>query len=640
MDAYTHLFSPGKIGTLYLKNRIVMAPLGSRLTTENGGVTDDMIEFYSQRALGGVGAVTIEAMGISYPQAVGKPGHTRFCSDIYMPGHAKLVERIHERGSKAFAMLWHAGINKGCLDGVTPVGPSAILNPNTGIIPHELTVKEIHEIVDQFADAALRAQLCGYDAVSLHAAHGYLISSFVSKATNKRTDEYGGSFENRTRFAMEIVAAIRKKVGNKYPIIARINGDDFIEGGITLDEATSFAQALERAGVDGLDISAGVYGSIDTMIEPIQYTEGWKLYLPEHIRKHVHIPVFGVGVIHSPEVAEKALADGQVDFVSLGRELLCEPQWANKVRAGERHYPKCIGCNACFERIGKNLPLRCAINPLAGRELHVPAPAKAPKRIAVVGGGPGGVTAAVTAAGRGHVVELFESEKRIGGQLLLAGTPPHKEKILDYVEYLEEELARSSVRLHLGKSFVADMASEFDEVVLCTGAGCRDMLVPGSESCRMTAWDALRLENSRFAGKHVMVVGAGSVGCETALYIQKGGAKSVAITELRSKIAADMDNISRMALMHELKEAKVGLFPAHVLDSVAEGSGTLRNVDSDETQSVPCDLVVIAVGSLPEATLAEELYAKGISFYTVGDAQRIGKIGDAVRGGFDAVAAI
>ena len=640
MNAYTHLFSPGKIGSLYLKNRIVMAPLGSRLTTENGGVTDDMIEFYSQRALGGVGAVTIEAMGISYPQAVGKPGHVRFCSDIYLPGHAKLVERIHERGAKAFAMLWHAGINKGCLDGVMPVGPSAILNPNTGIVPHELTVEEIHGIIDQFADAAVRAQLCGYDAANLHGAHGYLISSFVSRATNHRTDEYGGSFENRIRFALEIVAAIRARVRKDFPIIVRINGDDFIQDGITLEEATQFAQALEKAGVDALDISAGVYGSIDTMIEPIQYGEGWKLYLPEHIRKYVKIPVFGVGVIHSPEVAEKALADGAVDFVAIGRELLCEPQWANKVQAGETHFPRCIGCNACFERIGKNLPLRCAINPLAGRELHEPAPAEKPKRIAVAGAGAGGVTAALTAARRGHSVDLFESAERIGGQLILAGTPPRKEKILDYVEYLEEELKRSTVRLHLGQPFTADMAGDFDEVLLCTGAHCRDMAVPGTDGCRMTAWDALRQDGSRFAGKNVVVVGAGSVGCEAALYIQEGGARSVAITELRSKIAADMDNISRLKLMHELEEAKIGLYPSHVLDSAAGGTGKLKDVNSGELQDIPCDLVVIAVGSLPDRTLAEELYAKGVSFRVVGDAQSIGKIGDAVRGGFDAVAAI
>lgn len=640
MNQYSHLFAPGKIGTLYLKNRIVMAPLGSRLTTENGAVTDDMIEFYSQRALGGVGAITIEAMGIDYPLAVGKPNHVRFNSENYVPGHAKLVERIHERGAKAFALLWHAGINKGCLEGQTPVGPSAILNPNTGIVPHELTVEEIHGIVEKFAEAALRAQTCGYDAVSLHGAHGYLISSFVSEATNQRTDEYGGSFENRIRFALEIVAAIRAKTRKGYPLIMRINGDDFIKDGITLDQATQFAQALEAAGLDALDVSAGVYGSIDTMIEPIQYEEGWKLYLPEHIRKHVHIPVFGVGVIHTPEVADRAIAEGKVDFVAMGRELLCEPQWANKAMAGDKHYPKCIGCNACFERIGRNLPLRCAVNPLAGRELHVPEMAKTEKKIAVVGGGAGGILAAVTAANRGYSVQLFEASERLGGQLILAGTPPRKQKILDYVAYLEEELARSSVEVHLGHAFRAEEAKNFDEIILATGAQCRDMAVAGSEQCRMTAWEVLRQDAASFAGRNAVIVGAGSVGCETALYLKEGGAASVTIVELRSKIAADMDNISRMKLMHELEEEQIGLCPSYVLDGVADGTGTLRNVESGEQKTVPCDLVVIAVGSASNRTLADELYEMGVPFSMVGDAQTIGKIGDAVRGGFDAAASL
>lgn len=640
MRNWKHLFAPGKIGSLYVKNRIVMAPLGSRLTTENGAVTDDMIEFYSQRARGGAGIIVIEAMGIDYPLAVGKPNHVRFNNECYVPGHAKLVEKIHECGGKAFALLWHAGINRGMLEGQTPVGPSAILNPNTGIVPRELTVDEIHEIVKKFGEAAGRAQVCGYDGVNVHGAHGYLISSFVSAATNQRTDEYGGSFENRIRFPLEVVAAIRANTRRGYPVVMRINGSDFIENGITPDEAIRFAQALEKAGVDAIDVSAGVYGSIDTMIEPIQYEEGWKLYLAKQIRDNVSIPVFGVGVIHSPEVADKAVADGMVDFVALGRELLCEPQWGNKAAAGDDHFPRCIGCNACFERIGKNLPLRCAINPLAGRELHAPAPAAQVRRIAVAGGGPGGITAAVTAARRGHQVVLFEKEDHLGGQLVLAGTPPRKDKILDYVRYLEEELATTDVEVRLKRAFTAEDAAEFDEVILATGAQCRDMKVPGSEGCRITAWDALKMERSAFAGRNVVVVGAGSVGCETALYIHEGGSASVSIVELRGKIAADMDNISRLKLMNELKEAGVGLYPSTVLDSLENGTGRLKNVNDQSVQQIACDLVVIAVGSASCQTLAEELYEKGIRAYVIGDAQCIGKIGEAVRGGFDAVATL
>lgn len=640
MSDVQKLFSPGRIGSIYLRNRIVMAPLGSRLTSENGAVTDDMIEFYSQRARGGAGLIIIEAMGIDYPVAVGKPNHVRFHDDCYVPGHAKLAERIHECGSKAFALLWHTGINRGMFAGEMPVGPSAILNPNTGLVPHELSVEEIHAVVEKFGQAARRAMQCGYDGVSVHAAHGYLISSFVSRATNRRTDEYGGSFENRIRFALEVAAAIRANTRRDYPVVFRINGDDFIEGGITLEEAAKFAVALEQAGVDAIDVSAGVYGSIDTMIEPIQYEEGWKLYLAGYIRKHVHVPVFGVGVIHDPVQAAQAIADGVIDFAAVGRELLCEPQWGNKALAGDRHFPKCIGCNACFERIGCNLPLRCAINPLAGRELHAPKPAEQKKHIAVVGAGPAGVTAAVTAANRGHRVELFDSAPAIGGQLMLAGAPPRKGKILDYLDYLKEELTASAVQVRLNQTFTVDCAADFDEVVVAAGAVCRDMDVPGAQDCRETAWDVLRNPAENYAGRHVVVVGAGSVGCETALYLKEGGAASVSIVELREKIAMDLDNISRMKLLHELEDAQVALYPSVTLEKVEAGQGVLKHANGLKDEAVPCDLVVIAVGSQPSRELAEALYQRGVRAYSIGDAGVIGKIGEAVRSGFDVAAAL
>ena len=632
------LFSPGRIGSLYIKNRIVMAPLGSRLTSENGAVTEDMIEFYSQRASGGTGLIVIEAMGIDYPLAVGKPNHVRFHEDRYMPGHAKLVERIHECGAKTFALLWHAGINRGMYENTLPVGPSAIYNPFTCLTPHELTQDEIHVIVEKFGQAAARAMACGYDGVNVHAAHGYLISSFVSAATNQRTDAYGGSLGNRLRFPLEILRAIRRHTAKDYPVVFRINGDDFIDGGITMAEAAEFARALEADGIDAIDVSAGVYGSIDTMIEPIQYNEGWKLYLSEHIRKNVNVPVFGVGVILDPGKANQAIADGQTDFVAIGRELLAEPQWANKAAAGDKHFPKCIGCNACFARIGLNLPIRCAINPLAGRELHAPQATRNPRKIAVVGAGPAGITAAIVAANRGHDVTLFESRAEIGGQLLIAGKPPHKEKINTYIRFLNEDLRRSNVKALCSRTFLPGDAGAFDHVIVATGANARDLALPVTGAEKMTAWDALACEAGRFNGRHVVVIGAGSVGCETALYCSEGGAQSVTVVEVRDTIAVDVDFISRMKLIREIKEAEIRLCPCCTMEQVNDGKATLQSGDCQEF--LPCDVVIIAVGAVKQNEIAETLYENQVYPCCIGDAQTIGKIGNAVRSGFDATATI
>lgn len=634
------LFSPGKIGSLYLKNRIIMAPLGSRLTSENGGVTEDMIEFYSRRARGGAGIITIEAMGIDYPLSVGKPNHVRFHDEKYMPGHAKLTEKIHENGGKVFALLWHAGINRGMFEGMRPVGPSDILNPNTGIIPRKLTVEEIRELVEKFGIAAQRAMQCGYDGIMIHAAHGYLISSFVSSATNKRDDQYGGSFENRIRFGLEVARKVRETTSKDYPIVFRINGSDFIDGGIDINEAIRFAVELEKVGVDAIDVSAGVYESIDTMIEPIQYDEGWKIYLAEHIRKHLSIPVSGVGVIRSPEIAERMINEGKVDFVAIGRELLCEPDWAKKAMEGDLHFLKCICCNACFSRICLNLPIRCAINPLAGRELHIPDKVKEAKKIAIVGAGPAGISAALTASKRGHRVELFEKTDRIGGQMILAAIPPLKTKISDYIHFLEGEIKNSDITLHLNREFRAEDSKDFDSVIVATGAKCRDLEIPNSQEIRITAWEALFMDEAAFKDKDIIVIGAGSVGCETALYIKGKGARSVYLIEIREQVAVDMDNITRLKIKKELNEQDVQIYTSFQAERVEDNQLIIQSIKGNRQEMISCDRIVVAVGASSLRNLAEDLYNSEISENVIGDAFQVAQIGEAVRSGFNSVATI
>lgn len=640
MSNYANLFSPGKIGSLYLKNRIVMGPIITRLASENGAITAEMTDYYSERALGGVGLIITEAMGVDYPLAFGQPYQVRIHDDRYMPAHAKFVERIHECGAKVFASLWHTGINRGLFEGEVPVGPSAIFNSNTGITSRELSVDEIRDIVEKFGQAARRAMICGYDGVSVHAAHGYLISSFVSRATNERNDQYGGSFENRIHFALEIISAVQSHTRKDFPVICRINGDDFQEKGVTIEESTKFAVELEKAGVAAIDVSAGVYSTMDKMIEPIQYSQGWKLYLSETIRKYLHIPVFGVGVIHDPEFADRAIGEGKADFLVLARELLCEPMWASKAMAGDQHYRKCICCNYCLQRGSNNLPVRCAINPLSGREQHVPKRADKTKHIAVVGAGPAGVTAAVIASKRGHKVDLFESESSIGGQLLLAGVPPQKDKICGFVDYLKKEIVLNKVNLHLNTVFSSSDAEKFDNVVLAVGASPKKMSIKGAELITTTAWDVLKSPEETYSGKNVIVIGAGSVGCETALFLESRGAESVAVVEILPRIASDLDGPSRIKIVEELENASVELFTSSKLEFVEGKNAAIFNVGNKSLLSIPCDLIVVAIGATSSRELAEQLFEKGIAVQLIGDAHSVGRIGEAVHSGFDAVASL
>jgi len=617
-----------------------MAPLGTRLTTSTGELTEALIEFYARRALGGAAAITIEAMGVDYPLSSGRPNHVRFDDDAFIPLHCRLTERIHECGAKVFALLWHTGINRGMLAGKTPVGPSALLNPFTGIVPHELTCEEIEALIVKFGEAAHRAMLAGYDGCNVHGAHGYLLSSFVSLATNKRTDRYGGSFENRVRFSLEVVAAMRKYTRPDFPLLFRMNGCDFCDDGISIEEACEFAALLEKGGVSAIDVSAGVYSSIDTMIEPIQYKEGWKLYLAEKIKQHVSIPVLGVGVLQSPEAVEEALAKGMIDFACLGRELLAEPDWVNKAAGGDTHIRKCIGCNACFERIGCNQVLRCAINPLAGRDSFIPPAISSPLRIAIAGAGPAGITAAVTAADRGHKVTLFERSEHIGGQLTLAAAPPGKERMFNYIDFLRQELSRSSVELRLGAELDFQTAKGFDRVIIATGGSCRNYYPSGAdESGVINAWKALKTAASDFSSSDIVIIGAGNVGCETALYLAAGGAR-VSLVEMRGRIAMDTDMISRIALMRELEQAGIKLYPSTTVSEIRNKNALLKDETSGIISEISCDIVVSAVGAKPEHGLADRLVECGYPVITVGDAVTIGKIGDAVRDGFNAAMGI
>ena len=434
------LFEPIRIGELELKNRIVMAPINSHLGTELGAVGERLIDYYVERAKGGVSLIISDAMCIDWH--VGKAGTSPLRIDEwkYVDGLHDLTEAVHHYGTKLAAQIHHAGRQNSvavCTEGQELVAPSAIpCLPTGGEMPRALTIKEIEELVNKFVLAAQRAKAAEFDAVEIHGAHGYLITQFMSPHTNKRTDEYGGDFEGRMKFPLKIVEGIRAALGPDFPILFRMCADEYIEGGLTLEDSKHIAQRLEAAGVDALDITSGIYESPPAWhawIYPIyDMAPGCRVYLAEAIKKVVDIPVIASGKIGDPALAEEVIKEGKADLVAMGRPLLADPELPNKA-AKERldDIRPCLYCDeGCVGGLSHLWHIGCQVNPALGREREYRIKsAERVKRVVIVGGGPAGMEAARVAAMRGHDVSLFEKEEQLGGQLIAASAPYFKQPI-------------------------------------------------------------------------------------------------------------------------------------------------------------------------------------------------------------------
>lgn len=635
---FEKMFEPASLGGLGVDNRLVMAPIGTRLPSEIGGVTRKLIDYYVERARGGVGTIIVEAAAIDYPLAVGSPKNLRIHDSAYMGGHNELVEAVHANGAKIICQLLHVGRNRRPFDGKQPVAPSPIPCDFFKVTPRQLTLSEIEDLVDRFIQAAIRAKTAGYDGIELHGAHGYLIAQFMSAGANHRKDRYGGDLRNRMTFPLEIIHGIRKALGPDYPILFRLSGDEFFEGGMDLEESKRVARILVDAGVDVMDVSAGTYDSLPTLIEPMSYAQGWKVYLAEGIKKAVKIPVIGVGVIRSPEFAESVLNDGKVDFVALGRALLADPYWPRKAREGrEKEIISCISCNGCLgDRTARELHIRCTVNPLAGREQFKDTIAQTIKRktVFVIGGGPAGMMAARTATMRGHQVTLYEKGNQLGGQLRLAPKPPGKEKISWFLDYLMNEIKRHDIRINLRHPVTQDdiVQGRPDAVIIATGATPLIPHIPGINSHTVcTAWDVLSGQ-TEVQQKVVLIAGGGTVGCETALYLADKN-KEVIIVEMLDDIGWDMEAINRMDLISKIQECGVEVMVGRKLERIEPDGVVLSNKNMEE-ERVKADSIVLALGATPANDLPKALKGKIQEVYIVGDCQQPRKLSDAVYEGF------
>ncbi|MEW6545780.1 MAG: FAD-dependent oxidoreductase [Bacillota bacterium] len=636
------LFKPFEHPKLALKNRIVMAPMGTNLGTGDGAPTEATLAYYAERAVGGCALVIVEAAFVA-DSGRHRTRQLGVEHDGRIEGLSAVADAIKARGARAAIQLSHAGRQTSSrITGVPTVGPSSVALGEYEI-PRELRRREIRLIAEQFGAAAARARKAGFDAVEIHGAHGYLLASFLSPFFNKRADEYGGTLENRMRFPLEVVREVRRAVGSEYPIIYRLSADEFLPGGLSSTEACYFARELVREGVDILHVSAGAGSrdfpaSIGTAIAPYLLPRGHLVDLAGMVKAASGAPVIAVGRLNRREIAENALQDGKADLIALGRALIAEPDWPSfAADDSQRRGRPCLSCNECHAALRSEQTIGCTVNPRVGREHLYPRPparAAQAKRVLVIGGGPAGLECARVAAERGHTVTLLERSHQLGGQLLLAKVPPGKQDIAQYLEYLVCSVTAAGVRIVLGVEATAEIVREHSPDVLVVATGAEPLIppIPGVESgTTCTAWEVL---GGKLTGHKVIVVGGGYVGLETAHYLAMRG-KEVMVIEMLPEVGRDVEAFTRAHLLRELKERGVSVVVGQQVVSV--GTGFVETRTAAGLQRYAGDTVVLATGSRSRRLALTDEGAVGRvgSVFVIGDAREPRKIKDAVREGFE-----
>jgi 2,4-dienoyl-CoA reductase (NADPH2) len=668
------LFNPIMINTLELSNRIYLPAMHLGMAQEFE-VTDQIVNFYAQRAKGGPGMICVGYATVD--ELSGNTQNIGAHADRFIPGLTRLASAIKENGSLAAVQINHAGRYNFSffLDGKQPVAPSAIASRMTKETPRAMSVEEIKQTVSSFAAAAVRVQKAGFDAVEVLSGTGYLISEFLSPLTNQRTDEYGGSLDNRMRFGLEILAGIREAVGPLFPLIVRMNGNDFMPGGNPREELIEYARALAKGGVDALCINVGWHEARVPQIVA-QVPRGAFAYLARGIKEVVGIPVIASHRINDPKEAREVIQEGYCDMVAMGRSLIADPMLPLKTRQGkEDQIVHCIACaQGCFDNLFKLKHVECLCNPLAGYEQEESLPVASCKKVLVVGGGAAGMTAALTAARRGHSVTLYESSHRLGGQLHLASAPPGRQEFSQFARDLETQMSVLKIPVVLNtvvdEKVIAAMAP--DVVLLATGA--RPLLppIPGLElPLVVDAWDVL--ENKVDTGRRVAIIGGGAVGIETALFLaEKGtlsadtlkflfvnkaetpetlfematkGSKEICVIEMMDRVGKDIGKSTKWGMMQDLGRFGVTTITSGRVTKIMEtgieyaetpGGETLGASTGGATRQIEVDTVVVAAGSACHNPLEAIVKKLGLAFQVIGDAGKVGTAFDAVHAGYRA----
>lgn len=652
---YNRLFETGKIGNVTLKNHLVMSPMGCGLANMDGTPSEEMIAYYEERAIGGVGLIIPEITRVNDTTGAGLLRQLSVSKDKHIQPLSVLAERIHVHGAKIFIQLHHPGREtvSALLGGAPVVAPSAIPCKLVQQETRELSVEEIKQLMEQFVEGAKRVMLAGCDGVELHAAHGYLLQEFLSPYTNKRTDAYGGSFENRLRFLLEIIAGIKRECGSNFPVGVRLTVEEFLdktgvkEDYIHLKDGILIAKALEEAGVDFLDVSCGLYETGMTCVEPISFPQGWRKEMLLRVKEAVNIPVIGVSVIRDPKVAEQFLQEHIVDFVSMGRSFIADPDWPRKAMQGqEAKIRKCISCLRCFESLNTNsgagVPPICSLNPRFAKEKEYDKLSYDTKhhKVAVVGGGPAGMSAALTLAERGMEVTLIDRQTELGGTLNLAKKPPLKERMQWVGDYYENAFKAKNINTMLHTTATKELIEKINSDAVIFACGSTSIVpkaIPGVSLPHVFTVEEILSDQREIAGKKVVVIGAGLTGLETAEYLA-AKQKEVTIVDMLSKPAPNANHTNVMDVCSRLNQFAVSFKMENRLHEITTDSVVIEHVKTKQKEELKADAVVLALGFHENQSLYKELQEslkeRNIPLLLAGSAKKDGMIAEAVHSGY------
>lgn len=647
---FDHLFSEGTIGTMKTSNRVVFTAMGNAFAHTDGTVSETDIHFYGARAKGGVGLIITECTVVD--EKTGRGNGQQICvyDDRFIPGLKALADEIHKYGQKIAVQIYHPG-RQGLAffngNGTMPA-PSAIECKAVHQPVHAMSLEEISAMVDKFIKAAVRVKESGMDAVEVHGAHGYLINEFLSPYTNIRTDQYGGSTENRMRFLEEIITGIRKECGEDYPVIVRLSADEFLDyaglkdQGLKLEETVQIAKRLEELGVNALDISSGIYESMNTAWEPSSFPQGWKIHLAETIKKAVEIPVIGVSVIRDPEYADAIIGEGKLDFAGSARQHYAEPEWCNKANDGRvKEIRKCISCLRCMESLmeadGGKIT-QCSINIRTGKEGIYLDPVKDGKgrTVAIVGAGPAGLEAARVLKERDFNPVIFEKSAQLGGQLQLANKPPKKDKIDWLIDFLQATTQDKGVEIRFEEEATLDALKTLDPYAVFIAQGSTPFVpkfLANKELAHiLTAAQVLGGEVD-ITGKSVGIVGSGLTGIETAHFLAEKDNK-VHLFEMEENIGPGLFFQNLIDVMNHIMPLGVQLHPNSKLIDVREQEATFEDTVTGACSTFDFDYLVLSIGNRPNTILVDEIKDAFSHVHVLGDTDKVGKIRDAMETGF------